>query len=214
MKLDKSHMLLYAVTDRAWAIKQSLIEQIEDALKGGATCIQLREKNLSHDEFLKEALQVKELCKKYNVPFIINDNVEIAIECKADGIHVGQGDMAVDKVRSLVGKDMIIGVSTQTVEQAIQAEKDGADYLGVGAVFSTSTKLDANAVSHDTLRKICEEVNIPVVAIGGINKNNIEKLSNTKINGVAIISGIFAADNIEEECKTLRRISNTYFNII
>ena len=144
MKCDKQMMRLYAVTDRAWTGKQSLYEQVEAALKGGATCVQLREKALSDEEFLAEALEIRELCGRYHVPFFINDNVEIAIRCKADGIHVGQEDMAAAQVRRRVGPDMMIGVSAHSVEEALEAVKHGADCLGVGAMFSTSTKTDVN----------------------------------------------------------------------
>lgn len=207
MKFDKKYAILYAVTDRAWTGKQNLYEQIESALKGGATCIQIREKNLDEELFLQEAIKIKELCKKYGVPFLINDNVDIAIKCEADGVHVGQEDMEVSKVRKLVGDKMIIGVSVQSVEEALYSVKNGADYLGVGAMFSTSTKLDANVISFETLKNICNAVNIPVVAIGGIGKNNIMKLAGSKVNGVALVSAIFGAENIEEECKELRGLS-------
>ncbi|WP_432633564.1 thiamine phosphate synthase [Brachyspira sp.] len=207
MRFDKKFATLYAVTDRAWTGKQNLYEQVESALKGGATCIQLREKNLNEKIFLEEAIKVKDLCKKYNVPFIINDNVDIAIKCNADGIHVGQEDMAVLEVRKLVGDKMIIGVSVQSVDEALDAIKNGADYLGVGAMFSTSTKLDANIISFETLKCICNSVNIPVVAIGGIGKNNIMKLAGSKVDGVALVSAIFGADDIEKECRELRRLS-------
>ena len=207
MRFDKKYSILYAVTDRAWTGKQNLYEQVESALKGGATCVQLREKNLDEELFLQEAIKIKELCKKYGVPFLINDNVEIAIKCEADGVHVGQEDMEVSKVRKLVGGKMIIGVSVQSVEEALYSVKNGADYLGVGAMFSTSTKLDANVISFETLKNICNAVNIPVVAIGGIGKNNIMKLAGSGINGVALVSAIFGAENIEEECKELRGLS-------
>lgn len=199
-------LLLYAVTDRAWTGKQTLLEQAESALKGGVTMLQLREKELSKDEFLNEAVLLKALCSKYNVPFIVNDDVEIAIKSKADGIHVGQDDMELTEVRRLVGDKMLIGVSAQTVEQAIEAERNGADYLGVGAVFTTSTKLDADSVSYDTLKAICNAVKIPVVAIGGINKENMLELKGSGINGVALVSAIFAAEDIENECKELNKI--------
>ena len=200
-------MLLYAVTDRAWVGKQTLLEQVEDALKGGATCIQLREKELDLEVFFEEAMEMKDLCSRYGVPLIINDNVEIAIKCKADGIHVGQSDMELESVRSLVGEDMIIGVSVQTVEQALDAEKCGADYLGVGAVFATATKLDAKAISHKTLQEICRTVAIPVVAIGGISKSNILQLMGTGIDGVALVSAIFGAEDVKIECQSLRLLS-------
>ena len=207
MRFDKKYAILYAVTDRAWTGKQNLYEQVESALKGGATCVQLREKNLDEEKFLQEAIEIRGLCKKYGVPFLINDNVEIAIKCEADGVHVGQEDMEVSKVRKLVGDKMIIGVSVQSVEEALYSVKNGADYLGVGAMFSTSTKLDANVISFETLKNICNAVNIPVVAIGGIGKNNIMKLSGSGVNGVALVSAIFGAENIEEECKELRGLS-------
>lgn len=200
-------MLLYAVTDRAWVGKQTLMEQVEAAIKGGVTCVQLREKELDEESFLKEAVEMKALCTGYGVPFIVNDNVDIAIKCGADGIHVGQKDMEAGNVRSLVGDNMIIGVSAQTVEQAVAAERAGADYLGVGAVFNTTTKLDASDVSYQTLKEICEAVTIPVVAIGGINKENMMELSGTGADGVALVSAIFAAEDIEQECKTLRSLS-------
>lgn len=207
MKCNSEMMRLYAVTDRAWTGTQTLMEQVEAAIKGGATCIQLREKKLSEDEFLTEAVEMKKLCSRYGVPFIVNDNVEIAIKCGADGIHVGQKDMEAGNVRALVGDDMMIGVSTQTVEQALEAEAAGADYLGVGAVFGTTTKLDANAASIETLKEICVAVSIPVVAIGGINRANMMKLSGSGVDGVALVSAVFAAENIELECKALRELS-------
>ncbi|WP_461810693.1 thiamine phosphate synthase [Faecalimonas sp.] len=207
MNCSKETMLLYAVTDRSWIGKQTLLEQVECALNGGATCIQLREKELGEDEFLSEALAIKQLCQKYRVPLLINDNVDIAVRCDADGVHVGQCDMEVGKVRSLLGDDKIIGVSARTMEQALEAEEAGADYLGVGAVFSTKTKLDANTISHKTLREICNAVKIPVVAIGGINKENILELSGSGVAGVALVSAIFGAIDIEKECKVLTVLS-------
>lgn len=200
-------MLLYAVTDRSWVGKQTLYEQVESALKGGATCVQLREKELDEAAFLEEAVEMKKLCAKYGVPFIINDNVQIAMRCGADGVHVGQSDMAAGNVRKAVGDKMIVGVSAQTVEQALAAEKAGADYLGVGAVFPTSTKSDASEVSRQTLKDICAAVDIPVTAIGGINKGNMAELSGTGVDGVALVSAIFAAEDIEEECKILKKLS-------
>lgn len=207
MKCSKETMLLYAVTDRSWVGKQTLYEQVESALKGGATCVQLREKELEEAAFLEEAFALKKLCGKYGVPLIINDNVDIAMKCGADGVHVGQSDMAAGNVRKTVGDKMIIGVSAQTVEQALAAQAAGADYLGVGAVFPTSTKLDASEVSRQTLKEICAAVDIPVTAIGGINKSNISELSGTGVDGVALVSAIFAAENIEEECKVLKKLS-------
>ncbi|MBO5329451.1 MAG: thiamine phosphate synthase, partial [Anaerotignum sp.] len=184
MKCKEEYMRLYAVTDRMWTGKQTLMEQVEDALKGGATCVQLREKELDEESFLQEAYEMKALCEKYGVPFFINDNVEIAIKCKADGIHVGQDDMEASNVRALVGEDMMIGVSVNCVEQALAAVQAGADCLGVGAMFNTSTKLDADTISHQTLREICEAVHIPVVAIGGISRENMKELTGTGVDGV------------------------------
>ena len=207
MKCDKNAMLLYAVTDRAWIGKQSLYEQVESALKGGVTCVQLREKELNEEEFLNEAMEISALCKRYNVPFFINDNVEIAIKCQADGIHVGQEDMEASQVRKRVGSDMIIGVSVHSVEEALEAVKNGADCLGVGAMFSTSTKTDVDVLPKETLRDICAAVDSPVVAIGGISKNNLSQLSGTGVDGVALVSAIFATDNIENECRLLRKLS-------
>ncbi|TXJ30998.1 thiamine phosphate synthase [Brachyspira aalborgi] len=207
MRFDKKYAILYAVTDRAWIGKQNLYEQVESALKGGATCVQLREKNLDEELFLEEAIKIKSLCKKYGIPFLVNDNVDIAIKCEADGVHVGQEDTAVSKVRKLVGDKMIIGVSVQNINEALESIKNGADYLGVGAMFSTSTKLDANVIPFENLKSVCNAVNIPVVAIGGIGKNNIMKLAGSGTDGVALVSAIFGAKNIEEECRELRRLS-------
>ena len=197
-------LLLYAVTDRAWLNGETLYQQVEKTLKGGATFIQLREKNLDEESFLHEAIEIKELCKKYNVPFVINDNVDIALKMDADGVHVGQSDMEAGDVRAKLGDDKIIGVSAQTVDQAILAEKHGADYLGVGAVFPTGSKDDAEDVSYDTLKAICHAVNIPVIAIGGSTKDNIKDLANSGICGIAVISAIFAQKDIEEATKELK----------
>ena len=207
MKCDKNTMLLYAVTDRAWLGDMTLYQQVELALKGGVTCVQLREKELSDEDFLAEAIEISALCKKYGVPFFINDNVDIAVKCKADGIHVGQEDMAASKVRERVGEDMMIGVSVHSVSEALEAVAAGADCLGVGAMFSTSTKADASVLPKDTLRDICNAVDIPVVAIGGIGKGNIDKLKGTGVDGVALVSAIFSAEDIESECRELRKLS-------
>lgn len=212
MKCDKKTMLLYAVTDRAWVGRQSLYEQVEAALKGGATCVQLREKELEEEAFLEEAMALAALCRRCGVPFFINDNVEIAIRCGADGIHVGQEDMEAAQVRRRVGADMMIGVSVHSVEEALEAVKNGADCLGVGAMFSTSTKTDVDVLSWETLRDICAAVSIPVVAIGGIGKGNISRLAGTGVDGVALVSAIFAAEDIESECRLLRRLSEEMVN--
>ncbi len=207
MKCGKRHMLLYAVTDRAWVGKQTLYEQVEAALKGGVTCVQLREKELDEVAFLQEAKDICALCRRYNVPFIINDNVEIAIACGADGIHVGQEDMAAGKVRRRVGDSMILGISVHTVEEARQAVQDGADYLGLGAVFPTSTKMDVEQMSSETLQTICNAVDVPIVAIGGINRDNLLKLAGSGVDGVALVSAIFSAEDIESICRKLRTLS-------
>ena len=212
MKCDKKTMLLYAVTDRAWTGKQSLYEQVEAALKGGVTCVQLREKELDDEAFLVEAVEIATLCKKYKVPFFINDNVDIAIKCKADGIHVGQEDMIASQVRQKVGEDMMIGVSVHSVEEALEAVKNGADCLGVGAMFSTSTKTDVDVLPKEILKDICEAVDVPVVAIGGIGKGNMLELSGTKVDGVALVSAIFSAKDIESECRLLRKLSEEMVN--
>ena len=212
MKCDKRMVLLYAVTDRAWTGKQSLYEQVEAALKGGVTCVQLREKELDEESFLKEAIEISELCRRYGVPFFINDNVEIAIKCHADGIHVGQEDMEASSVRERVGDEMMIGVSVHSVDEALEAVKHGADCLGVGSMFTTSTKKDVSVLPKDVLRDICDAVDIPVVAIGGIGKSNISELVGTGMDGVALVSAIFSADDIEEECRVLRKLSEEAVN--
>ena len=200
-------MRLYAVTDRAWVGKQSLAEQVAAALRGGVTCVQLREKELDEEQFLREAEEIFTLCKRYRVPFFINDNVALALRCHADGVHVGQDDMDVAEVRRLVGQEMMIGVSVHTVEEACAAAAGGADYLGVGAMFATSTKTDASLVTKETLRAICDAVSIPVVAIGGINKSNLLELAGTGVDGVALVSAIFSAADIATECRLLYGLS-------
>lgn len=213
MKCDKSVMLLYAVTDRAWVGKQTLAQQVESALAGGITCLQLREKELDEESFLKEAREIQALCRRYQVPFIVNDNVEVAIQCGADGIHVGQSDMKAGNVRSAVGDGMILGVSVHNVEEALEAEKQGADYLGVGAVFPTDTKKDASYVSYDTMKAICDAVSIPVTAIGGIGKENLLNLQGSGADGVALVSAIFSASDIEAECRTLKKLAEQMVGI-
>lgn len=204
MRCAREDLLLYGVTDRSWLKEETLYQQVEKALKGGATFIQLREKKLDPENFLREAKELKELCREYKVPFVINDNVEIALAVDADGVHVGQSDMEAGDVRKRLGEDKIIGVSAQTVEQALLAEKHGADYLGVGAVFPTGSKDDAEDVSYETLKSISSAVNIPVIAIGGISRENVAKLSGSGICGVAVISAIFAQPDIEAAAKELR----------
>ncbi len=207
MKLDKSTMLLYVVTDRSWLGEHKLEEQVEETIKAGATFVQLREKELDYDSFVEEGIKIKRVTDRYQIPFVINDNIEVALAIDADGIHVGQSDMNAKDVRSLIGPDKILGVSAQTVEQALLAERQGADYIGVGAVFSTSTKNDADDVSFDTLKSICEAVSIPVVAIGGINEHNILQLKGTKVDGVAVISAIFAKPDLGKATMELLELS-------
>ncbi len=208
MKSDD--LLLYAVTDRAWLNGQTLYDQVKSALNGGVTIVQLREKNLNRDEFLQEAIEINALCKQFGVPFIVNDDVDIAIKSDADGVHIGQNDADAKAVRKTIG-NKILGVSVQTVEQAKKAVSDGADYLGVGAVFPTGTKSDAVDVPYEVLCEICKSVDIPTVAIGGINKSNMSKLSGSKINGIALVSAIFAAKDIESECRILRAAAEELF---
>ena len=204
MKFVESMLRLYAVTDRSWVGRQTLLQQVECALRGGATCVQLREKELNAEAFLAEAKEIKELCARYGVPFLINDNVELALAVDADGVHVGQEDMDARDVRSLIGKDKILGVTAKTVQQALRAQQAGADYLGSGAVFGSTTKTNAKPMTRQLLQSICQSVSIPVVAIGGIHRGNIASLTGTDIRGVAVVSGIFGAADIEEECRLLK----------
>lgn len=197
LKNLKSSLKLYAVTDRHWLGNRKLKDDVKKAILGGATMIQLREKDLDFDSFVKEALEIKEVCNEFNIPFIINDSLDVFLAVDADGIHVGQNDLSADIVREKIGNDKILGVSAKTVEEAILAEKMGASYLGVGSVFTTSTKLDADFVSKDVLTDICNSVSIPVVAIGGITLDNIKELRNTMIDGISVVSAIFASKDIE-----------------
>ena len=218
---DKKYLALYGVTDRWWvkqklekagvpvtddALREGLLEDTKAALEGGMTYVQMREKGdpMTEDELLTEALALKALCAEYGVPFVIDDDVELAVKCGADGVHVGQSDMACVEARKALGSAKVVGVSAQTVEQAVQAEKDGADYLGVGAVFPTGSKDDADDVSHDTVKAICEAVNIPVIAIGGISKNNVGQLAGLGLDGVAVISAIYASDDLKAATEDLK----------
>ena len=204
MNCDKNDLLLYAVTDRHWLDGRRLIDVVRESLDGGVTMVQLREKTLEEGKFLEEAKELQTLCRERGVPFLVNDNVEIAREMNADGVHVGQSDMEAQDVRAILGPDKILGVSAQTVEQAVLAEKHGADYLGVGAVFPTGSKDDADDVSYETLKAICGAVSIPVVAIGGITQENVAKLAGSGICGVAVISAIYAAKNIQQASADLK----------
>ena len=205
MRVDNDQLLLYAVTDRHWLKEGELLDTpVEQTLRGGTTFLQIREKDLEDAEFEEEALRLQKLCRKYGVPFIVNDNVELALRINADGIHVGQEDMEAGRVREMLGPDRILGVSAQTVEDALRAEAAGADYLGVGAVFPTGSKDDAVEVSKETLKAICEAVSIPVVAIGGITYENVSELAETGIAGISVISAIFGQEDVEEATAKLK----------
>lgn len=204
MKCDKKDLLLYAVTDRSWLGGDTLLHQVAQAIEGGVTFVQLREKELDQASFLEEAKEIRALCREKKIPFVINDNVEIALAVDADGVHVGQSDMEAGSARKRLGPDRIIGVSVQTVEQAILAQQRGADYLGVGAVFPTGSKADAVEVDHKTLKEICRAVSIPVVAIGGITKENVGELAGSGICGIAVISAVFAQPDIAEAAAVLK----------
>lgn len=204
MKCTPETMRLYAVTDRAWTGRQTLTQQVEAALKGGVTCVQLREKQLDEADILNEAVSIGTVCRHYGVPFLLNDCVELALRCGADGVHVGQEDMACRDARRLLGPDKIVGVSAHSVEEARQALADGADYLGVGAAFVTHTKSDAHALPLSVLTAVCTSVPIPTVAIGGIHRENLPQLKGCGADGVALVSAIFSAEDIEKECHALR----------
>jgi thiamine-phosphate pyrophosphorylase len=207
LKVDNDSLLLYAVTDRTWLGNTTLEEQVKAAIQGGVTFLQLREKELPVEEFIKLAVDIKKITGLAGIPLIINDELEVALACEADGVHVGQSDMTAGEVRSKIGEDKILGVSVQTAEQAVLAEKEGADYLGVGAVFTTSTKLDADTVSFNSLKAICEAVSIPVVAIGGINRDNALELSGSGISGIAVVSAIFAQRDIKAAAEELAELA-------
>jgi thiamine-phosphate pyrophosphorylase len=210
MRLNKEDLLLYAVTDRRWLKEgETLVTRTEEAIDGGVTFVQLREKDLDEENFEREGRELKELCRKRGVPFVINDNVELAAKLDADGVHVGQSDMEALDVRKIIGGDKILGVSAQTVEQAVTAEKHGADYLGVGAVFPTGSKDDAAEVSYDTLKAICDAVKIPVIAIGGITEENVTELSKSGICGIAVISALYAKEDIKSAAQRLRKNTET-----
>lgn len=205
-------MLLYVITDRTWLGNHSLKNQVEQTIKAGATFVQLREKNISYEEFVQLAREIKEVTDSYKIPFVINDNIEVAQVVDAGGVHIGQGDMDARKVRKILGEDKIMGVSAQTVSQAIKAQQAGADYIGVGAVFSTSTKKDAENISFESLKKICQSVSIPVVAIGGINETNVMKLKGSGASGISVISAIFSKPDIYMATKNLRILSEQMVN--
>ena len=204
MKFKEEMLTLYGITDRSWEGKKSLYEQIEDALKGGVTMLQLREKDLNPEDFLKEAKEVKKLCEKFGVPLIINDNLDVALKSGADGVHVGADDMSVGEIRKKVPENFIIGATAKTVEQAKKAEKSGADYIGVGAIFPSPTKKNAIRITVDQLNEICTSVLIPAVAIGGIGVHNLDELKKGKMKGVALVSAIFSAEDIVKTTALLK----------
>ena len=203
MKVNKESMLVYAITDRHWTGEKTLEQQVDEVLKNGATFLQIREKNMPHDELVKEAVLIKEIAKKYNVPVVIDDDIYAVIESGVDGVHIGQKDMDYIEARKLLGDDKIIGMTAPSVELAKKAEKLGADYIGAGAVFNTSTKKDTKPLELSTLREICSSISIPVVAIGGIDHSTVRKLKGTDIDGVAVISTLFGASDPGEATREL-----------
>lgn len=207
MKVDKTDLLLYAVTDRQWLGEVSLAEQLEEAVQAGVTIVQLREKELDFEDFVSLGKEVQAVARRHRVPFIINDAVDVALALDADGVHVGQSDMQAGDVRSRIGAGKILGVSAHSVEEALLAEQNGADYLGVGAIYGTATKPDANALSIETLQQICRAVSIPVVGIGGISEGNMLNLKGSGVDGVAVVSAIFAQPDITAAVKRLRPLA-------
>ena len=207
MNFDRDSLLLYAVTDRAWLKGQTLAQQVEQALLGGATMVQLREKQLDLPHFRREALEIQALCRRYGVPFLINDNVDLALDIGADGVHVGQEDMEAGLVRQKLGPGKILGVSAHSPEEALRAQAAGADYLGAGAVFHTGTKSNVSTLPYDTLRDICAAVKIPVVAIGGISEGNILQLKGTGIAGAAVVSALFGQPDIQAAAQHMRKLA-------
>ncbi len=201
---DRKSLQLYAITDSHWLNGRTLYSVVKESLEGGVTFLQLREKELDEEHFLEEARELQKLCREYQVPFVINDNVDIAAAINADGVHVGQSDMEAGDVRAKLGPDKIIGVTAKTVEQAVLAQERGADYLGVGAVFHTDSKADAKEISFDTLKDICRAVSIPVIAIGGITEENVRELAGSGICGIAVISAIYAQRDIKKAAENLK----------
>lgn len=206
MEFHRDMLLLYAVTDRSWTGRQTLYDQIQAALEGGVTMVQLREKRLSTQALVEEAVEIKELCHRYHVPLIINDNVEAAVASGADGVHVGITDTPVAEIRKRAGGSFIIGATAKTVAQAIAAEQAGADYLGVGAVFPSPTKQNAVRITLEQLKQICSAVSIPAVAIGGIGRENVAALAGGGMAGIAVVSAIFAEKNIQNAAAELKEV--------
>lgn len=211
MKIDRNNLLLYLVTDRTWLKDQTLSEVVELAIKNNVTFVQLREKNLDYYKFKKLAIEIKKITDKYNIPFVINDNIQIAIEVDADGVHVGQDDLEASRAREILGENKILGVSVSNVEEAIKAERAGADYLGAGSIFPTSSKSDAICIGVDEVKKITRAVNIPVVGIGGINETNIHLLKDSGLDGIALISAILSKEDIAEATRNLYNLSKEVF---
>lgn len=207
--LNKNRCILYAITDRTWLNGRSLEDVVEQSLMGGVDIIQLREKNLDFNSFLESAIKIKKLTEKYNVPLIINDNIEVCRQSNADGVHIGQGDTPLSKARKVLGKDKIIGVTAKTIQQALEAQLNGADYLGVGAMFGSTTKKDAIPLTFQQLADIRKSITIPIVAIGGINANNIDKFANTNVDGIAVVSAVYGQTDIKSATENLlAKISN------
>ncbi len=210
MRVDREELCLYAVTDRHWLGENTLEHQVEQAILGGATFVQFREKQLEGEELLEQGRRVHEVCRRHGVPMIVNDDVSLALSLDAEGVHVGQGDMEVQEARKRLGSEKIIGVSAHNVEEAVEAWRNGADYLGAGAVFATGTKRDASALARETLTAICQAVEIPVVAIGGIDAGNVAGLAGTGIAGVAVIHGIFGKEDVRRGAAELKRLLETF----
>lgn len=204
MKLRSEQLRLYVVTDRSWLKGRSFVKQIEQIAQSGATMIQLREKGLELSEWIQRAKEIRQITRRYQIPQIINDNVQVCLESDSDGVHLGQGDQSIWQARQQLGPNKIIGATAKTIQQALQAQQEGADYLGVGAVFGSSTKSDAIPISIQTFQQVKEAVSIPVVAIGGIGPQNVMQLKYTKTDGIAVISAIFAAENIGKATKQMR----------
>lgn len=209
MKLSKDDLLLYAITDRRNLDKKVFFEKIEEALQGGVTILQLREKELDEDSFINEAIEVKKICRNHGVPLIINDNVNVALKSGADGVHVGNEDMPIDEIRRTVPDNFIIGATCKTVEQAQSAERLGADYMGVGAVFPSPTKKNAVRITREQLKEICASVSIPAVAIGGISLENVDELKGGGMSGIAVVSAVFSADDIQKAASLLKEKSKS-----
>lgn len=207
MKFDKRALLLYAVTDRSWLGEKTLVQQVEESLQGGVTMVQLREKNLDRDSIQAEGHELKKVCRRYGVPLLINDDVDLAWQINAAGVHVGKEDMETARAREILGPDKIVGVTVHTVEEALAAQADGADYLGLGAAFPTSTKEDAGVMPREVMRAICERVDIPCVAIGGIGPDNVLELAGCGLDGIAVVSAIYARNDIRAAAEKLRTLA-------